>query len=35
VQDVTPPAIVMAAYPCEPTGKMLSDHAISVVDLRL
>lgn len=35
VQDATPPAVIMAAYPCKPTGKMLSDHAIVVVDLRL
>ncbi|MEM9003720.1 MAG: endonuclease/exonuclease/phosphatase family protein [Cyanobacteria bacterium P01_F01_bin.86] len=28
VRSPTTPAVVMAAYPCEPTGKMLSDHAI-------
>lgn len=31
----TSPAVIMAAYPCKPTGKMLSDHAIVVVDLKL
>ena len=35
VRDHTPPAVIMAAYPCEPTGEFLSDHAIVAVDLRV
>ena len=35
VHHHTPPTVIMAAYPCEPTGKMLSDHAIVAVDLRV
>lgn len=29
------PAVILAAYPWEPTGKMLSDHAIVTVAIRL
>lgn len=29
------PERIMAAYPCEPTGKMLSDHAIVTVSLQV
>jgi len=35
VAQAPPPAVIMAAYPCEPTGKMLSDHAIATTHLRL
>jgi endonuclease/exonuclease/phosphatase family metal-dependent hydrolase len=35
VTDATPPAVIMAAYPCQPTGHMLSDHAIAIVDLQV
>jgi endonuclease/exonuclease/phosphatase family metal-dependent hydrolase len=35
VQKTTAPAVIMAAYPCKPTGEMLSDHAIVVADLQL
>lgn len=35
VQGPTSPAVIMAAYPCEATGKMLSDHAIATVDLQI
>ncbi|MEL6385181.1 MAG: endonuclease/exonuclease/phosphatase family protein [Cyanobacteria bacterium J06626_18] len=31
----TSPAVVLGAYPCEPTGKLLSDHAIVTAEFRL
>ena len=34
VRDATSPKVVMAAYPSEPTGRMLGDHAIVSVKLK-
>ncbi|MEM6521259.1 MAG: endonuclease/exonuclease/phosphatase family protein [Cyanobacteria bacterium P01_D01_bin.71] len=35
VAEAAKSAVIMAAYPCEPTGKMLSDHAIVTTTLQL
>ncbi len=34
VRSSASPAVVLGAYPCEPTGKMLSDHAIVTAEFR-